>query len=84
MEPPQLGGWAKSHAMVPFVDVRNEGLALFFSSRDEKGRSSTGCASLDLSSAGAKIAAKPDQRLDRQIEAPLIGFRCAKRRPSTL
>jgi hypothetical protein len=57
--------------MVPFVDVRNEGLALFFSSRDEKGRSSTGCASLDLSSAGAKIAAKPEPVL---CPGPLGGF----------
>src|SRR5262249_48921008 len=71
MEPPRLGNWAKSHAMVPFLDVRDDGLDLFFTGRDEKGRSSTGRASLELSSAGAKIGVMRDPVLS---PGPLGGF----------
>ena len=46
--------------MVPFVDAHGDQLELFFSSRDEAGRSHTGRATLELSSAGAKVAMRPD------------------------
>jgi hypothetical protein len=36
--------WAVSHAMVPFVESTNGGLRLYFSGRDEEGRSITGRA----------------------------------------
>jgi hypothetical protein len=44
--PPPVS-WAVSHAMVPFVERVDNGVRLYFSARDEAGRSVTGCASLD-------------------------------------
>jgi hypothetical protein len=51
--PPQLGGWASSHASVPFLDTASQGLRLFYSTRDESGRSHTGRSTLELSADGA-------------------------------
>jgi hypothetical protein len=71
MEPPCLGEWARSHAMVPFVDIKDDQLELFFSSRDSAGRSATGRASLELASAGGKAIVRPDPVL---LPGALGGF----------
>jgi hypothetical protein len=43
-------GWAVSHAAVPIADPGEGGLSrVYFSSRDAKNRSSTGCALVDMS-----------------------------------
>jgi hypothetical protein len=39
--------WAVSHATAPFVEPDGSALRLYFSGRDEKGRSVTGCAEFD-------------------------------------
>jgi hypothetical protein len=44
--PPPVS-WAVSHAMVPFVEPTNAGVRLYFSSRDDRERSVTGCADFD-------------------------------------
>jgi len=44
--PPPVS-WARSHAMVPFVEPTEEGVRLYFSARDEAGRSVTGRADFD-------------------------------------
>jgi hypothetical protein len=60
MPPPKLGGWAASYAMVPFLrSSAMGGLELFFSSRDELGRSSTGRAALMLSGSGSCTVGDP-------------------------
>ena len=58
LEPPRIGEWARSHAMVPFVRSGDDGLELLFSARDASGRSHTGRAVLELSRDGAR--ARPD------------------------
>lgn len=40
--------WAASHAMVPIVDRRDSGFLLYFTARDERGRSHVGRAVLNL------------------------------------
>jgi hypothetical protein len=71
MEPPRLGSWAKSHAMVPFVDAGGGGLTMFFSSRDPSGHSHTGRSDLELTSDGARVAVQSDPVLS---PGPLGGF----------
>jgi hypothetical protein len=73
MDPPHLGAWATSHAMVPFLGPGREGapLELFFSSRDGDGRSHTGRAYLRLDSAVAEVAVAPEPILS---PGPLGGF----------
>ena len=44
--PPPVS-WAVSHAMVPFVDQKNDDLRIYFSGRDAEGRSRTGYAEGD-------------------------------------
>jgi hypothetical protein len=39
--------WAASHAMVPFVEALDGCVRVYFSARDEAGRSVTGCAQFD-------------------------------------
>jgi hypothetical protein len=48
LEPPTIGTWAVTHAMVPFIRRTGDQLQLFFSSRDAEGRSHTGRARLTL------------------------------------
>jgi hypothetical protein len=57
--------------MVPFVDDRDDQLELFFSSRDNAGRSATGRAGLDLTSEGARVLVRPDPVL---LPGALGGF----------
>jgi hypothetical protein len=58
--------WASSHAMVPFVERRDDSLRLYFSARDDRGRSATGFADVDLASPesieyGAEPLLRPGQ-----------------------
>jgi hypothetical protein len=62
--PRRLGDWSASHAMVPFVRKRADGLELLFSARDADGRSHTGRARLDLD--GDRVRVEADER-------PLLG-----------
>jgi hypothetical protein len=56
LEPPRIGGWAVSHASVPFVRDHADGtLELFFSPRDPEGRSYTARADLRLDASGAGV-----------------------------
>jgi hypothetical protein len=71
VEPPRLGGWATSHAMVPFLGAREQDGGLFFSTRDDAGRSHTIRAHMELSSAGAIVTVLPDPVL---APGPLGGF----------
>jgi hypothetical protein len=54
LEPPSIGTWAVTHAMVPFVRTAAEDLELFFSSRDSDGRSHTGRAALTFEEGRAR------------------------------
>lgn len=63
--------WAASHAMVPFLGTWDDGLELFFSSRDAKGRSHTGRGLLTLGQEGGSVAVSPRSVLD---PGPLGGF----------
>jgi hypothetical protein len=56
LPPPRIDGWGVSHAMVPFVRDGNDGLELWYSARDEEGRSHTGRAALDVHAAEARPA----------------------------
>jgi hypothetical protein len=58
--PPELGGWARSHASVPFVRAVEGDLHLFYSTRDERGRSHTVRAGLDLDASGGATAGPPE------------------------
>jgi hypothetical protein len=52
--------WAASHAALPHAHLLQDGrLGLFFSSRDEQGRSRIGRASLDLDSAEVEVEDEP-------------------------
>jgi hypothetical protein len=52
MKPPNTGGWAVSHAAVPFLRTAASGdIELFFSSRDNQKRTSIGRAAVKFSSA---------------------------------
>lgn len=71
MEPLCKDGWASSHAAVPFVADRGDKLDLFFSSRDEGGRSHTVRMGFDLSSGRAELGRKCEPVLS---PGPLGGF----------
>jgi hypothetical protein len=47
--------WAVTHAAVPHAHRSDRGLRLYFSSRDERGRSQIGCAELDIRGLGASV-----------------------------
>jgi hypothetical protein len=61
IEPPRVGGWAVSHASVPFVREDGERLEVMFSPRDEAGRSHTarGRLVLDGERPELELAAEP-------------------------
>jgi hypothetical protein len=63
--------WGRTHAMVPFVSRGDEPLELFFSSRDERGRSHTGRARLSLTEAGGSVEVEPRPVIG---PGPLGGF----------
>jgi hypothetical protein len=64
LAPRRIGDWSVSHAMVPFVRRRDDGLELWFSARDAAGRSHTGRAALSLD--GDRAHVEPHER-------PLLG-----------
>jgi hypothetical protein len=56
---PQAIPWAASHAAVPHIRRDERGLQLFFSSRDEHGRSHVGRAHLELAPERASAISEP-------------------------
>ncbi len=56
---PLAATWATSHAALPHALDGPEGAWLYFSSRDDRGRSQIGRAELDLAAASARVQGSP-------------------------